>query len=124
MQQGQSGQQATGTRDQTYDVISVLYHSLQGAETIQTYLEDAREGEIRSFFEEALNQQRQLADRAKQLLASQLQNEGGQSGSAFGFGQSGQSSDQFGSSSQTEPSLGGQSGGSGIGSGSGGGGSF
>ena len=126
MQQGQSGQQATGTRDQTYDVISVLYHSLQGAETIQTYLQDAREGEIRSFFEEALNQQRQLADRAKQLLVSQLQNEGGQSGSAFGFGQ-GSSSDQFGGSSpsQNEPSLAGQGGGiGGSSSGGSGGGSF
>ncbi len=107
MQQGQSSQQATGTRDQTYDVISVLYHSLQGAETIQTYLQDAREGEIRSFFEEALDQHRQLADRAKQLLSSQLQNEGG--GSAFGFGQSQ-------SQSQTDPSFSGQSGGGGGGS--------
>ena len=114
MQQGQSSQ-ATGTRNVTYNIVSVLYHALQGAENCQTYLNDAQEGELRSFFEEALNQQRQLADRAKQLLSSQLQNEGGQSegGSAFGFSGS--------SPSQNEPSLSGQSGGIG---GSGGGGSF
>ena len=30
-----SEQQATGTSDPTYDIISVVYHALQGAETIQ-----------------------------------------------------------------------------------------
>ena len=98
--------QVTGTRDQTYDIISVLYHSLQGAETCQIYLQDAQEGEIRSFFEEALNSQRQLADRAKQLLSQHLQSEGGQSGSAFGFRQSESSGGSPGGSpSQTEPSF-------------------
>ncbi len=123
MQQGQSSQ-ATGTRNVTYNIVSVLYHALQGAENCQTYLNDAQEGELRSFFEEALAQQRQLADRAKQLLSSQLQNEGGQSdgGSAFGFSGS--------SPTQNEPSLSGQSGGiggsggGGIGGSGGSGGSF
>jgi hypothetical protein len=122
MQQGQSSQ-ATGTRNVTYDIVAVLYHALQGAENCQTYLNDAQEGELRSFFEEALGQQRQLADRAKQLLSSQLQNEGGQGdgGSAFGFSGS--------SSSQNEPSLSGPSGGiggsgGGIGGSGGSGGSF
>lgn len=111
MQQGQSSQ-ATGTRNETYDLVSVLYHALQGAENCQTYIRDAREGEIRSLFEEALNQQRQLADRAKQLLAKHLQSEGGEGSSAFGFGQSGPG--------QTEPSFSGQTGG-GAGGSSGGG---
>ena len=34
-----SDQAATGTSDPTYDVISVVYHALQGAETIQRYLD-------------------------------------------------------------------------------------
>jgi len=125
MQQGQSSQ-ATGTRNETYDLISVLYHALQGAENCQTYTRDAGEGELRSFFEEALSQQRQLADRAKQLLAQHLQKEGGEGSSAFGFGQ-GQTSGSFGQSSpgqtsptQNEPSFSGQSGG-GAGGPSGGG---
>jgi hypothetical protein len=117
MQQGQSSQ-ATGTRNETYNLVSVLYHALQGAENCQTYLQDASQGELRSFFEEALNQQRQLADRAKSLLSRHLQNEGGQGSSAFGFGQ-GQSS---GMSGQSETVSSGQPGGAGgIG---GGGGSF
>ncbi len=84
MKQGQS---PTGTRDETYDIISVLYHALQGADNCQTYIRDASgDQELRGFFEEALNQQRQLADRAKQLLQGRLQREGQGGSSAFSFG--------------------------------------
>lgn len=112
MQQGQSSQ-ATGTRNETYNIISVLYHALQGAENCQIYLKDAEGDEIRSFLEEALDQQRQLAERGKQVLSQHLQSEGGQSGSAFGFSQSESSGSAGGSPSQTEPSFsgGGSSGG-------------
>jgi hypothetical protein len=96
MQQGQSSEQ-TGTRDDTYDVISVVYHALQGAENCEIYADDAEDQQLRSFFQQAYEQQRQLAEQGKQVLMQCLQNEGGQSGgqSAF-FGQrqtSGQSSD-------------------------------
>ena len=111
MQQGQSSQ-ATGTRNETYNIVSVLYHALQGAENCQTYVKDAQEGELRSFFEEALDQQRQLADRAKQLLTQHLQKDGGEGSSAFGFGQgqAGGSTDQGqqSSQSQNEPQFSGQ----------------
>jgi hypothetical protein len=116
MQQGQSSQ-ATGTRNETYDLVSVLYHALQGAENCQTYLQDASQGELRSFFEQALSQQRQLADQAKQLLQQHLQNEGSQSGSAFGFRQDQPSSQ---SDVNRQPSFSGQPGG-GTGGGSSGG---
>jgi hypothetical protein len=33
----------TGTRDEHYNVISVLYHALQGVETCGTYLQDAEQ---------------------------------------------------------------------------------
>lgn len=62
---------ATGTRDTTYNLISVTYHCLQGAETCGQYLEDARsEGneELTRFLEETQRMQRECADRAKQLL--------------------------------------------------------
>jgi hypothetical protein len=100
----QGGSQ-TGTRDETYDVVAVLYHALQGAENCQTYSQDAGgDQELRSFFDEALNQQRQIADRAKQLLKSRLERDTGQSGgSAFGFGQGGSSSQAQGAS--TGPSA-------------------
>lgn len=86
MQQGQS---QTGTRDETYNVISTLYHALQGVENCQTYLQDASGDEaLRTFFEDALEQQRQIAERGKQVLQQCLQRETGQGGaSAFSFGQ-------------------------------------
>jgi hypothetical protein len=34
-------ERTTGTRDEHYNVISVLYHALQGADTCGTYLQDA-----------------------------------------------------------------------------------
>lgn len=59
----------TGTRDTTYDIISVLYHALQGAETCETYRKDAEgDQELSAFFQEAQDQQRRIADGAKDLL--------------------------------------------------------
>ena len=88
MQQGQqSAQSQTGTRDGTYNIISVVYHALQGAETIEKYKQDASgDEELSSFLDETQNSYRQLADRGKQLLQGRLQS-GGQGSSAFGFGQ-------------------------------------
>jgi uncharacterized membrane protein YgcG len=118
MQNQEQGQQ-TGTRNETYDVIAVLYHALQGAENCQTYAQDAQDGQIRDFFQQALQLQRQLADQGKQVLQQCLQKEtGGQS--AFGWGQSGsQSQGMSGSSSgQSQSSFASQgSGGSGSGGG-------
>jgi hypothetical protein len=88
------GQAATGTRDETYDIVAVLYHALQGAENCRTYQQDASgDEELSRFFEEAQNQQRQIADRAKQLLGARL-GQSDQGGSAFGFGQSSQEGGQ------------------------------
>lgn len=89
MDQGQSSQ-ATGTRDETYNLVSVLYHALQGAENCQTYLRDVSgDQRLRGFFEQALNQQRQLAEQAKQLLHDRLMQETGGQGSAFRFDEGG-----------------------------------
>ena len=70
------GAPRTGERDENYDLISVLYHALQGAETISQYLEDAREAndeELLSFFEETREAYIERAAEAKQLLASRLE---------------------------------------------------
>ena len=86
MQNQGQGQQQTGTRNETYDVIAILYHALQGAENCQTYLQDAQEGQVREFIQQALQTQRQLADQGKQVLQQCLQQD--TSGkSAFGWGQ-------------------------------------
>ena len=61
----QQPHEETGTRDDTYDVISVVYHALQGAENCQIYAEDAEDGQLRSFFQQACDQQRQLAEQGQ-----------------------------------------------------------
>jgi len=97
MQNQGQGQQQTGTRNETYNVIAILYHALQGAENCQTYLQDAEQGQVRDFIQQALQTQRQLADQGKQVLQQCLQQDTG-GNSAFGWGQS-QGSNQSSSSS-------------------------
>lgn len=67
--------QQTGTQDEHYDLVSVLYHSLEGAATYEMYMHDAEEGgdtELSQFFQEIQEQERSRAERAKKLLASRL----------------------------------------------------
>lgn len=49
----------TGTRDEVFNLVSVLYHSLQSAETIDKYLQDSggqsgadSGGDLNQFFSE------------------------------------------------------------------------
>ena len=35
------GEQTTGTRDEQYNLVSVLYHALHEAETVEAYILDA-----------------------------------------------------------------------------------
>jgi hypothetical protein len=71
----------TGTPDEHYNLVSVLYHALQGAETCAQYLEDADEAgddELVDFLEEVQSDYRRQADRAKELLAARLGGEAGE----------------------------------------------
>ena len=66
-----SKEQTTGTRDVTYDLISVLYHALQASETMRTYRSDAsRESdeELVELFDTVIGKNREIADAAKELL--------------------------------------------------------
>jgi hypothetical protein len=102
--QNQNQSQSTGTRNETYDVISVMYHALQGAENCQTYMRDAKDGQVRDFFQKALQAQRQLADQGKQILQQCLQKDtGGQS--AFGWGSSSGQSSGSSQGSQQQPAM-------------------
>jgi len=75
-EQRMSDQQATGTPDPIYDIISVVYHALQGAETIQKYLDDAStEDELRTYFQQVQQGYRRAADMGKQLLAQRIEHE-------------------------------------------------
>ena len=61
----------TGTPDPIYNLISVLYHTLRGAEASMIYAGDAAfddDAELVQFFEEIQQQDRWRAERAKQLL--------------------------------------------------------
>ena len=71
-----SDQQATGTPDPTFDVISVVYHALQGAETIQKYLDDSNtEDELRTYFQQVQQGYRRAADMGKQLIVQRIEHE-------------------------------------------------
>lgn len=69
--QGGSGGQARGTTDVSYNLISVAYHALQGAETYGIYANDAEQDgnrELADFFRQAQEESLKRADQAKQLL--------------------------------------------------------
>src|SRR5919106_427938 len=65
------GEQTTGTRDEHYNLVSVLYHALHGAENCDRYAADAEvtgDERLAAFFRDAQAMQAQLAERAKELL--------------------------------------------------------
>ncbi|WP_013322453.1 hypothetical protein [Gloeothece verrucosa] len=71
-----SSQSNTGTQNPHYNLISVLYHLLQGAETYDQYIQDAeREGdqELADFFKNLKQASSSTADKAKDLLRQRLQ---------------------------------------------------
>jgi hypothetical protein len=73
---GTGAQRGTGERDENYNLISVLYHALQGAETIGKYLGDVQgDEELMEFFEETRAEYVARAQQAKELLASRLSDE-------------------------------------------------
>lgn len=66
---------STSTPDTQYDLISVLYHALEGAQTYAQYVEDAgreNDQELSQFFIQTQQQQISCAEKAKQLLNRRL----------------------------------------------------
>ncbi len=71
----EGGQQTTGTRDTSFNLVSVLYHALEGASTYEQYVRDAEQAgdqELAAFFREVITSSRQVAEQAKQLLKQRL----------------------------------------------------
>ena len=65
------GERTTGTRDEHYNLISVLYHALHGTENCNTYALDAEaagDQQLANFFREAGRMQAQLAEQTKEML--------------------------------------------------------
>ena len=74
------GEHMTGTKDVHYNLISVLYHTLQGAETCMQYLADAEQAgdqELVQFLREVQQEDQRRANRAKMLLQQRLSQGGG-----------------------------------------------
>ncbi len=68
-------EQQTGTQDEQYNLISALYHLLKGASTSEQYIADAQEAgdqELAQFFKDWQDEQRNFAERAKNLLNSRM----------------------------------------------------
>jgi len=65
------GERATGSRDEYYNLISVLYHALHSTENCNTYALDAEtagDQRLANFFREAGRMQAQLAEQTKGML--------------------------------------------------------
>jgi hypothetical protein len=63
-----SEERATGTRDEEYNLVSVLYHALHGAENCEMYALDAEaagDDDLASFFRNVQATHRQVAEQAK-----------------------------------------------------------
>jgi hypothetical protein len=69
-----NNQQPMDNKD--YDLVSVVYHASQGAETVNKYLQDAQKSgddDLRQYLEQVRSQYVQLAQQGKQLLKQRLQ---------------------------------------------------
>ena len=64
-------ERATGARNEEYNLVSVLYHALHGAQTCEMYALDAEAAgndELASFFRNVQATHRQVAEQAKTRL--------------------------------------------------------
>ncbi len=66
----------TGTADVTYNLVSILFHALQGAETYDQFVRDAEESgdeDLAKFFRMVKEEDGRRADQAKAILGRRLQ---------------------------------------------------
>lgn len=65
----------TGTSNEQYNLVSVLYHSLEAAATYEQYIQDANQAgdnDLANFFQEVKDTNSTLAERAKELLGQRM----------------------------------------------------
>lgn len=75
----------TGTQNTTYNLLSIIYHALQGAETYDMYINDAEKSgdtELAQYFRDVRDQNIKRAEHGKQLLAVRLNQDQAQGQSA------------------------------------------
>jgi len=66
-----AGEQSTGISNSRYNLVSVLYHALEGGATYDQYVQDAQnegDNELVEFFQQVQQEDAQRAQQAKQLL--------------------------------------------------------
>ena len=64
-------QSKTGTSNVYYNLVSIMYHALNGAQTYDTYISDAEQSgdnDLAQFFRSVQQEDQRRAERAKQLL--------------------------------------------------------
>ncbi len=74
------GETHTGTDDKIYDLVSLLYHALEGAQTYGKYVKDAElagDEALAAFFKEAADHNKRFADKCKEFLRTRLGREMG-----------------------------------------------
>lgn len=67
--------QHTGVRDEHYNLVSVLYHTLEEGDVLQQYIDDAEQAgddDLKSFFQDVQEKDKQRAEQAKKLLKERL----------------------------------------------------
>ena len=72
MSSSTGGQSSTGMSNQLYDLVSVLYHSLESGATNDKYIQDAQQtgdNDLVQFFQTIQQQDQQRVQQAKQLLS-------------------------------------------------------
>lgn len=65
----------TGTSNEQYNLISVLYHCLEGSATYEKYIQDAQQAgdnDLATFFQDVKDTHSRLAEQAKQMLGQRL----------------------------------------------------
>lgn len=70
-----NGQETTGVKDTTFDLISVVYHTLKVTSLYDTYIQDAEEAgdqEVLAFLRETQQAAGETAQRARALLAARM----------------------------------------------------
>jgi hypothetical protein len=75
MMTSQKMKRGTGTTDEHFDLVSVLYHALQGSSTAWRYAQDAEEAgdvELARFFTHARDSYNELCESAKTMLKQRL----------------------------------------------------
>ena len=66
----------TGTKDEHFNLISVLYHALKCSACCETYIQDAEQAgdrELVQFFQNIKQENQNTAERVKQLLAKRTE---------------------------------------------------